>query len=561
MFAIEVNFLTGRFTAAAHHDRARPEWPPHPARLFSALVAVWADVHPNDPDDPLDPAEKQAIEWLESQPSPSICASDAAPRRAVGHFVPVNDARVIAAGAYQKRADKIDQLAVQIEEARSEGLPKELKKLQTALRKERNISSLAARAGQAKDNPAVDMMPPGWVTAAGQVRTGQARIFPSVTPDDPRVTYLWETNPADGVARTIDGLCTRLTRLGHSSSLVSCRVVRDFPAANHIPGDGGEVMRSVRSGQLKALEREYAKHKGSKPRTLPFTPVRYRRAEPASGEATALEPATAGEWLVFAFLPGSRALPSTRAVDVATALRGALLHHAADPIPEGLSGHRREGRPSTIPHAAFLPLPWVQHEQADGRLMGAAVNMPEGLDDESRRALLRAVGRWEAGAGQNPLVLTLGRKGRLKMERITGPSPLVTLRPGLWRRSSHRWASALPIALPAHPGPLGKGTPAARAKAWAKAEQAVTASCRHVGLPEPAAVEVSLTPFIRGARPAPSFPAFLQGAAGGKQIARRLVHAALTFDRPVSGPLMLGAGRYLGLGLMRPLPERKPDDA
>ena len=568
MFAIEVNFLTGRFTAAAHHDRTRPEWPPHPARLFSALVAVWADVHPNDPDDPLDPAERQAIEWLESQPPPSICASDAAPRRTVGHFVPVNDARVIAAGAYQKRADKINELAARIEEARADERPREVKELQKEMREKQNVSALIAGAGQGKANPAVDIMPQGWVTmppgrgtTKGQVRTGQARFFPSVTPDDPRVTYLWDTDPADGITRIIDGLCARLTRLGHSSSLVSCRVVRDFPAANRIPGNGGEVMRSVRPGQLKALEQEYVKHQGNKPRTLPFTPVRYRRAEPASDEATVLKPDTAGEWLVFAFLPGSRAFPSTRAVDVATALRGALLHHAADPIPEGLSGHRREGRPSTIPHAAFLPLPWVQHEHADGRLMGTAVNMPEGLDAESRRALLRAVGRWEAGAASGGLVLTLGRKGHLKMERITGPSPLITLRQGPWRRSSHRWTSAVPIALPTHPGPLGKGTPSARAKAWVKAEQAVAASCRHVGLPEPAAVEVSMTPFIRGAQPAPSFPAFHQGPAGGRPIARRLVHAALTFDRSVAGPLMLGAGRYLGLGLMRPIPERRAADA
>ena len=51
MFAIAIELLAGRYTATRFNDRAEPEWPPHPARLFSAMVAAWADS-----DDP-DPAE------------------------------------------------------------------------------------------------------------------------------------------------------------------------------------------------------------------------------------------------------------------------------------------------------------------------------------------------------------------------------------------------------------------------------------------------------------------------------------------------------------------------
>ena len=40
MLTIEVEFLLGRYAAADFRDRERPEWPPHPARLFSALVAA-----------------------------------------------------------------------------------------------------------------------------------------------------------------------------------------------------------------------------------------------------------------------------------------------------------------------------------------------------------------------------------------------------------------------------------------------------------------------------------------------------------------------------------------
>jgi len=32
-------------------------------------------------------------------------------------------------------------------------------------------------------------------------------------------------------------------------------------------------------------------------------------------------------------------------------------------------------------------------------------------------------------------------------------------------------------------------------------------------------------------------------------------HALLVFPEPVRGPVLLGAGRYFGLGLFRPLPD------
>lgn len=128
MLSIEVNFLTGRFVATAHHDRNRPEWPPHPARLFSALVATWADA------DQSDLIERQAIEWLETLPAPSIRASDATPRTVATHFVPVNDARIIRQSSYDTRTRKVDELVSQIEDAHAEGLPKgRLQRLHTRL--------------------------------------------------------------------------------------------------------------------------------------------------------------------------------------------------------------------------------------------------------------------------------------------------------------------------------------------------------------------------------------------------------------------------------------------
>lgn len=556
MLSIEVNFLTGRFVATAHHDRRATEWPPHPARLFSALVAAWAD------DDAPSLEERQALEWLEAQEPPSIAASEAVARKVLTNFVPVNDTAVISTSWYDRRASEVGQLMDEIDAASEDSSAKSVKlaeRLDGKLVKARDVSDQVANVGKTNPGEAMKLLP--------DHRGKQAREFPSVTPDEPRVIYIWpRADTTSAMTGALDGLLGRVTRLGHSSSLVSCRLTSDPPTPTCEPGPVGEALRSVRRGQLAALEQEHERHEAVKPRSLPFRAVRYGPVEPDEAEVH-LRPDTAGHLIVFEFHPSSRRFPATRAVKIAVTLRDAIFHHAEDPLPEGLSGHRSDGSPVSLPHVGFLPLPWVGHAHADGRIMGAAVSIPDSLDEPSQRAVLRAVGTWESEAGaesttrsdQYRLRLVMGRSGEVDMKRLTGFEPtLDTLRTRTWSRPSRRWVSATPVALPANPGPLSTGTAAARAKAWAKAEQAVVDSCRHVGLPEPSAVTVSLDPFIRGVRPAAHFPAFRQSGRDGQPVARRLVHASVTFEQPVAGALALGAGRYFGLGLMRPV---RDDDA
>ena len=501
--SIEMNLLTGRYVATNYNDRQSGEWPPHPARLFSALVAAWAE-------DGSDPDEREALEWLEAQGPPGIAASEATPRTVVSHFVPVNDARIIDSN------------------------PSSTMRL---------LPDHRSKPKDKRDKQDRNFLP-------------QERFFPSVTPDGARVTYIWGGAAPGALGETLDYLLGRVTRLGHSSSLVSCRVTTEPPALTHKPGGSGESMRTVSRGQLAELERRYARHRGVNPRSLPYTDVRYT-TDMDTEQPSAAEPNTAGEWVVFEFAHGSRFFPSTRAVDLATAMRAAILHYAEDPIHEEISGHRSDGSPVSGPHMAFLPLPYVGSEYADGRVLGMAVSAPSSLSDAPRKALFRAIGAWERAFPRHPypLKLTLGREGVVHMSRLRGPSDLVSLRPGVWRRPSRRWVSATPIALPRHPGRLVGGTATAQAKAWELAEDAVAAACAHVGLPEPSAVEASLRPYIVGASPARHFPAFSQKGRDGKSVRRQLIHASLTFDHPVAGPLMLGAGRFMGLGLMRPMPE------
>ena len=43
-----------------------------------------------------------------------------------------------------------------------------------------------------------------------------------------------------------------------------------------------------------------------------------------------------------------------------------------------------------------------------------------------------------------------------------------------------------------------------------------------------------------------------EGADGPEPLSNVRVHVHVNFDRPVSGSVLLGVGRYFGLGLCRP---------
>src|ERR1035438_5286547 len=91
MFTLRVTYLMGRVYSAVFDDgddKREPEWPPHPSRLFSALVAAWGD---GGGDEEL----KSGLEWIGQQGPPTIYAGDGTPRKLVQSFVPVNDAKTL----------------------------------------------------------------------------------------------------------------------------------------------------------------------------------------------------------------------------------------------------------------------------------------------------------------------------------------------------------------------------------------------------------------------------------------------------------------------------------
>src|SRR5690242_14275423 len=61
---VTVELLGGSYDAASTDDRAQAEWPPHPARLFCALVAAARG-----------DADRAALTWLETQTPPVVWAA------------------------------------------------------------------------------------------------------------------------------------------------------------------------------------------------------------------------------------------------------------------------------------------------------------------------------------------------------------------------------------------------------------------------------------------------------------------------------------------------------
>lgn len=109
MFALAIDLLAGRYIATAYNDRLEAEWPPQPARLFSALVAAWPDGGAVD-------AEAQALDWLAEMPAPEILCSpsnDIARRTVSPAFVPVNDVGVVAEPSRTELDDTLRLLALE----------------------------------------------------------------------------------------------------------------------------------------------------------------------------------------------------------------------------------------------------------------------------------------------------------------------------------------------------------------------------------------------------------------------------------------------------------------
>jgi CRISPR-associated protein Csb2 len=500
MIEIGLRFLAGRIIATHPADRERAEWPPHPDRVFMALVAAWGA------SDRL-PDEAEALRWLESLGAPELVASqelddersEVTRREVVTSYVPVNDTELSSRSSKKPPSD----------------------------------AQVAAGLG---------LLP--------EKRSRQARHFPAVTPQSEYVLLRWPNAEANSHAISLDRLCRKVTYIGHSSSPVQCWFVVD-PATVQpatlvpVPNRAGTLrLRVPTAGRFDDLEARFAA--GLRPNTSGW--AAYAPPHPAVPKLDRVETCFDPRLLVLRQIDGPRyglasTLLLTRALRDTVMSRYTEIHQT--PAPEWISGHASEGKRSETDHLAFVPLPHIGREHADGHLLGLALVVPRNVSDEEvSRAFRGILVSRDESAEPVELRLVLGKAGALTLELDDRPSRPVALQSEVWTADTgpaRRWATVTPIAFDRHP----KGP-----DLWGEIESAIRAAAIRVDVGD-ALESVTLSPvslFI-GAPTNRGFPNLQRKSGGNIQH----THAVLTFCDPIVGPLLLGAGRYRGYGFCRPL--------
>lgn len=538
MYSIEVCVLTGRYVATTPEDPKVSEWPPHPVRLFYAMIDAWS-VDKNE-------TIKEALEWLESQPPPNITASEADIRHGYVSYVPVNDEVVISdRPEVDNKFEQISELDEQLQEIAStngsppievEGVLKEIEKIQ-------DISEIEITPTKKTLAKARSLL---------ENKTKKARIFTSASPIKPYFTFTWETKPADKLAEAIDTILQSVTRIGHSSSFVYCRTHTNPIEATYVPTpDSTEETISLRClypGLFNDLKTGYERFdKGLSPRKklLPHNPVKYINVKNVdTNTQPIIRTEAVGYWDVYEL--ENREICSTKTFALTGALRSSIFKildtkfpEGRDTMPEAITGHTKsDGSPSKSLHIGFYALPNVGHRYSDGKVMGLAINIPNQIDEVSKKILWDTLKSFK----ENPVIKFDGMSHKLRS--VSEGASLETLKTRTWFSPSKTWTTAIPIFLTKHNGTLSKGAPDVIERRWEKLRELVGDTCEDVGLPRPSVV-LSFDPFIYGAKANNRYDK-------GNKNWGRVIHAHMVFEETISGPVVLGDGRYFGAGLMYP---------
>jgi CRISPR-associated protein Csb2 len=319
-------------------------------------------------------------------------------------------------------------------------------------------------------------------------------------------------------------LAGHVTYLGHSSSLVRISFCQKPPPPTLVPAKTGEeVLRVPTQGRLAELEATYLRGIRPSPGMFcSYTGTAERPSEPAE--------TVFGEMIVFRRLSGPR-LPLHASPTLTSSVRRALMALAGTNLGEIISGHGSDGSPSQQPHLAFAPLAYVDHTYADGNIMGFAVVLPRRLGrfDTSRLQIAQALVQLQS--------LEMGRTRVWKVERLTSESPQRSLQLDPYTGPARLWATVTPMLLDYIP----------KEKPGKDQEAIVATACQRIGLPAPVEIKIGPVSPFRGVPPSGHF-APLQN---GNQPHLHRIHVVVEFARPVRGPVILGAGRYLGMGLCR----------
>jgi CRISPR-associated protein Csb2 len=499
--------LAVRFHDGRYHGR--PDWPPAPARLFQALIAGAAH------GESLAEKDRRAFAWLERLDPPVI----AAPAMRVGQgfrtFVPNND--LDAVGSDPRRI--------------------------------------------------------------GEIRAPKL-IRPVLFDVEAPLLYAWTFNDAPEAlahAQRICAVAEHLYQLGRGIDM-ACATGEILTAEEaearltahgiglHRPSEGaaGTILAVPFRGSLESLTHRYEKMR-TRFQTIHASKSRKKGASRtvAIGQVFVQPPRprfrqvaydSAPRRLLFDLVGDTRFWKLDRIVGLTEHVRDVAAQRLKDKRPDvgrmidrSITGHRDADEADKAARVRIVPLPSIGHRHADQAIRRILVEIPPNCP-------LRADDLEWAFSG----LLLVTDDGEIIGELAEAADRGMLGRyGGEDAEPAHLWRTITPAALPqvaarrridpARRHAESKGG-AERAEEESKAAGAVVQALRHAGVrARPLAIRMQREPFeAKGAR-AETF------AAGARFTKERLWHVEMAFPEGVRGPLVIGDGRYLGLGLMAPV--------
>ena len=569
---IEARLLTGRYVAASVGDRDVPEWPPHPGRLFMAIAATCFE-RGSVPD------EVEAVEWLATLPPPTIHCGEPRIRTAVTAYLCTNDDRTLGKDTKTDRKVMVQATPQVMRRKRARSFP-------TCVPDDDTIrfiypvdcATVDPEIIAALDRVCREVIRIGHSSSLVSLSARISAKIDGVVHDDGAGTRRWR--PTEGLV----GRSLRVATEGEFQRLEVSGNRRKIQRFHHLK----DAASDGTAAEKRTAKADFLEEFGTRLTTS------VRPPEPA--------PATIGVWQRYAVdattedvsdavvtqtafdpglivlragnRPGARrrlGLPDT--ATVMRLLRKAVLKHCGvQPNPEWVCGHAGVGQPTRSTHLAFVPLPFVGRRHADGHLLGVGIVPPTGIDGDSLRACLGPVIYDVDADGFRQRELSLNLKSLTVATFILEdrPDPPIALRASTWTGTSTVWESVTPVVLERYP----KADRGKNRNRWREeVVEGLVRSCEYAGVPRPAAIDIDTSSFLTGVPPAirrrrrggssrfddgRSGVGFRPFAPSKGRPPRPQVHVRLRFDVPISGPILLGAGRFLGYGLMRPNPRWQP---
>ncbi len=469
-----------------------PEWPPSPFRLYQALVAGGLMGEPEARVEEIEPV----MAWLENLSPPVIAVPPSRQGRGVHLYMPNNDLDTVG------------------------GDPR----------------------------------------FAAKIRGAEKRIIPRMLEADIPLTYLWTIHETDTEnAQRVATLSSRLYQLGRGVDMAyaSAEILPVDDAKEWLASQGailytaqeaeasGAALRCPVPGSFRSLRERYhaQQNRLTRGHLTQAPPARFHTVTYNAKPHRLLYDLVATTGSGSGFHP----VPTKRTAWLVEQIRDRLATLLTDAFGERLVERVVIGRGANeadkVKRIAITPLPSIGSPHADQAIRRILITIPPDCPIPAREI------EWAAGA----VHLGVNGEGEIvdaqmpQLVRATDEGMLDHYGVGRRANPCRLWRTVTPVVLPMrHLNGHAKGSE--RADHEARAAGAVLAALRHAGVDGTVKqIRVQREPFQRKGTRAADF------ATPPRLTARHRYHAEITFSDQHPGPLLIGDGRYLGLGLFAPV--------